>query len=181
VLFEETSLKGAFIVHPEPHSDERGFFARVWCKREFENEGLNPRLVQSSISYNKLKGTLRGMHYQVAPHAEAKLVRCTRGSIFDVVIDLRDESPTFKQWVGVELTEENRDALYVPEGFGHGFLTLEDDCEILYNISEYYAPDAERGLRFDDPAIGIEWPLRVKVISTQDASWPVFGSSESDW
>lgn len=168
MLFRETKLKGAYLVEPERLEDDRGFFARTWCQREFETHGLNPRLVQCSISFNRKKGTLRGMHYQVAPHAEAKLVRCTMGAIYDVIVDLRPESPTFKQWIAEELTAENRAALCIPEGFAHGFQTLADNTEVFYQISESYYPDTSRALRWNDPVFGIEWPLSPTAISSRD-------------
>ena len=152
MIFCETKLTGAFEVNVERKSDERGFFARTWCQREFEENGLNPKLVQCSISFNARKGTLRGMHYQAPPYAEAKLVRCTRGSIYDVVVDLRPKSPTYKDWIAVVLTAEKRNMVYVPEGCGHGFLTLEDESEIFYQMSEFYSPESARGVRWDDPA-----------------------------
>jgi dTDP-4-dehydrorhamnose 3,5-epimerase len=171
VLFTETKLKGAFVVAPEFIEDERGFFARLWTPEEFEERGLNPRLVQSNISYNRRKGTLRGMHFQVKPHEEAKLVRCTRGSLYDVALDLRPDSPTYLQWEAVELTEENRLMFYVPEGFAHGYQTLEDDTEVFYQMSELYHPESARGLRWDDPKLGIRWPLPVSVISQRDTQF----------
>ena len=174
MIFTETKLKGAFIIGIEPREDERGFFARSWCEDEFKKHGLNPRLAQCNISYNKKRGTLRGMHYQVAPFAEAKLVRCTMGAIYDVIIDLRPNSPTFKQWISVELTAENREALYVPEDFAHGFQTLMDNTEVFYQMSELYHPECARGLRWDDPAIGVVWRLESLVISRQDRDYADF-------
>jgi dTDP-4-dehydrorhamnose 3,5-epimerase len=174
MIFHETELKGAFEIHIEPRADERGFFARSWCRDEFEEHKLNPRLAQCNISFNSRKGTLRGMHYQVAPYAEAKVVRCTQGSVHDVLIDLRPESPTFKQWVAVSLTAENRKMVYVPEGFAHGFLTLEDNTEVFYQMSEFYSAESARGIRWNDPAFGIAWPGTVKVISERDRSYPNF-------
>jgi len=171
MLFTETKLKGAYIVDLEPHADERGFFARSWCADEFEEHGLNPRLSQCNISFNKKRGTLRGMHYQAAPFPEAKLVRCTRGAIYDVIIDLRAESPTFKQWAAVELSAENRRALYVPEDLAHGFQTLMDGAEVFYQMSEYYHPECARGVRWDDPAFGIKWAISEFVISDDDRSY----------
>lgn len=167
------SLAGVYVVDLARIEDERGFFARSFCQREFAAHGLNPRLAQSNVSFNRTRGTLRGMHYQIAPHAEAKLVRCTQGAIWDVVIDLRRESPTYRRWVGVELSAETRRALYVPEGFAHGFQTLMDDSEILYLMSEFYDPDSARGVRWDDPAIGIDWPIAKPVISDRDRSYPL--------
>ncbi|MEQ8857269.1 MAG: dTDP-4-dehydrorhamnose 3,5-epimerase [Pseudomonadales bacterium] len=170
--FSETELAGAFVIDLEQVRDERGFFARAWCAREFEAAGLTTVHAQTNLSYNALAGTLRGLHYQVAPHQEAKLVRCIRGSIFDVIVDLRSDSDTCRQWTGVELTAGNRRMLYVPAGFAHAFQTLEDDTEVLYQVNEFYTPGAERGLRFDDPAIGIRWPREVSMISDKDAGWP---------
>jgi dTDP-4-dehydrorhamnose 3,5-epimerase len=172
MLFTETEIRGAFILDAEHIADERGFFARSWARDEFEAHGLSPNLAQCNLSYNHRKGTVRGMHWQVAPHAETKLVRCTQGSLYDVVIDLRPDSSTYLRWVGVELTAENRRALYIPEGCGHGFQTLEDATEVFYMITEYYAPAAARGLRWNDPAIKVTWPLDVTVISERDAQYP---------
>ena len=172
--FIETKLKGAYLIEPEKKADERGFFARVWCQKEFEERGLNPRLVQCNISFNKKKGTLRGMHYQVAPFAEAKLVRCTRESIYDVIIDLRPESFTFKQHFAVVLSEENHNMLFIPEGFAHGFQTLEEDTEISYQMSEFYSPEHARGVRWNDPAFGIKWPLADPIILERDRKYPDF-------
>ena len=169
--FTETRLKGAFIIEPERLEDERGFFARTFCQKEFEAHGLNPRMVQCNISYNKHKGTLRGMHYQAAPMAEAKLVRCTRGAIYDVIIDLRPESPTYCQWLAEELNAENSKMIYIPEGFAHGFQTIEGDTEVFYQMSEFYSPEHARGVRWDDSAFGIEWPLDMKMISEKDKNY----------
>lgn len=174
MIFQETKLKGAFEIHLERKTDERGFFARSWCQNEFENHQLTSRLVQCNISFNSRKGTLRGMHYQVPPFAEAKVVRCTRGSIYDVVIDLRPESPTFTEWVAFVLTSEKWNMVYVPEGYAHGFLTLEDNTEVFYQMSEFYHPEAARGFRWDDPAFRILWPNEVQVISERDQSYPDF-------
>jgi dTDP-4-dehydrorhamnose 3,5-epimerase len=174
MIFIDTSIPGAFVVEPEAVEDERGFFARTWCQREFEARGLNPRLVQCGISFNKKRGTLRGMHYQIKPCEEAKLVRCTWGAIYDVVIDLRPDSPTFKRWLAMELTAENRRMLYVPEGFAHGFQTLEDNTEVFYQMSEFYAPECARGVRWDDPAFDIPWPAGELIISSRDRSYPDF-------
>jgi dTDP-4-dehydrorhamnose 3,5-epimerase len=172
--FVETKLKGAFIITPDLIEDDRGFFARIFCRQEFEKHGLNPDLVQCNISFNKAKGTLRGMHYQIAPSAEVKLVRCTAGAICDVIIDLRSGSPTFKQWVAAELSEKNHRLLYVPEGFAHGYQTTEPLSEVFYQVSSSYNPASERGVRWNDPAFGIEWPLPVSVISKKDESYPVW-------
>ncbi|MGA9061083.1 MAG: dTDP-4-dehydrorhamnose 3,5-epimerase [Terracidiphilus sp.] len=174
MTFEETALAGVFIVHLEPKVDERGFFARTWCRQEFRQKGLNLELVQCSLSGNPRKGTLRGMHYQAAPHAEAKSVRCIRGAIFDVVLDLRQQSPTFRQWIGVTLTATNRDMVYIPEGCAHGFLTLEDQTEVFYQISEYYQPESARGVRWNDPAFNIAWPAAPELISERDRTFADF-------
>jgi len=174
MIFRETGLRGAYVVDLEKREDERGFFARTWCVGEFEAHGLNTRLVQCSLSFNTRKGTLRGLHYQVKPHEEAKLVRCTAGALCDVIVDLRRDSPTYKRHVSVDLTAGNRTMLYVPEGFAHGFLTLEDATEVFYQISEFQAPEQARGVRWNDPALGIAWPGEVKVISERDRSWPDF-------
>jgi dTDP-4-dehydrorhamnose 3,5-epimerase len=168
--FTETRLQGAFIVEPERKEDARGFFARMFCVEEFGAHGLETKLVQCSISFSKQRQTLRGMHCQVAPYEEVKLVRCTRGAIYDVVLDLRPASPTFKQWTGAELTSQNRRMMYVPRGFAHGFLTLEDNCEVFYQMSEFYHSENERGIRWDDPAFGIVWPAQVKIISEKDCN-----------
>jgi dTDP-4-dehydrorhamnose 3,5-epimerase len=174
MIFTETELKGAYIIDLERREDNRGFFARTWCQQEFEAHGLVARIVQANMSYNKLKGTLRGMHYQQAPYAETKLVRAVRGAIIDVIIDLRSDSPTYKHWIGVELTADNRRALFVPEGFAHGFQTLEDDTDVSYQVSAFYTPGAEAGARYNDPAFDIQWPLPIGVISDKDANWPDF-------
>lgn len=159
MIFTETRLQDAFLIDINPHTDERGFFARSWCADEFHKRGLNPRLVQCNISFNKKRGTLRGMHYQAAPYAEAKLVRCTMGALYDVIIDLRSDSPTYKKWFSVELTSQNRRSLYVPEGFAHGFQTLMDNTEVFYQMSEFFHPECARGVRWDDPAFGVKWPI----------------------
>jgi len=174
MLFTETRLKGAFIIDIELHEDERGFFARSWCENEFKQHNLEPRLVQCNISFNKEKGTLRGMHYQAAPFDEAKLVRCTMGAIYDVIIDLRPASFTFKQWISVELNEENRRAVFVPKGLAHGFQTLQDNSEVFYQMSEFYHPECAQGVRWNDPAFGIVWPLEMKIVSERDQEYPDF-------
>jgi len=174
MIFTETKLKGAFIIEIEKHADDRGFFARSFCEKEFKDHGLNPRLVQCNISYNAKRGTLRGMHYQVAPYEEAKLVRCTRGAIYDVIVDIRTASPTFKEHIGLLLTADNKLSLYVPEGFAHGFLTLEDETEVFYQMSEFYAPGHARGFRWNDATFGIRWPLEPRVISERDQTYPDF-------
>lgn len=172
--FTETVLKGAFLIQLEPKQDSRGFFARTFCQREFAEHGLDAQVAQCNVSFNPRKGTLRGMHYQAKPYEEAKVVRCTMGRIYDVIIDLRRESPTFKKSFGVELTAQDRNMLYVPRGFGHGFQTLENDAEIFYQISEFYSPDHERGVRWNDPAFGIEWPPDERIISERDQNYPDF-------
>lgn len=172
--FCETKLPGVFGILLDPAADERGFFARTWCQKEFEDQGLNSNLVQCSVSLNSRKGTLRGMHYQAAPFAETKVVRCTAGAIYDVVLDLREQSPTFKQWFAAVLSAENRHSLYIPEGFAHGFLTLTEESEVLYQMSEFYHPEAARGVRWNDPAFQIAWPEKVKVISERDRTYPDF-------
>ena len=174
MVFTEASLKGAFIVDLERIEDNRGFFARSWCRHEFEARGLNAELVQCNVSRNRVKGTLRGLHYQAAPYAEAKLVRCTRGAIFDVMVDLRPGSDTFLQHFPCTLSEDNHRALYIPEGFGHGFLTLTDESEVFYQMSQFYQPWAARGLRWNDPAVGISGPEPVAVISERDRTYPDF-------
>jgi dTDP-4-dehydrorhamnose 3,5-epimerase len=171
MIFKETKLKGAYVIEINPLEDERGFFARSFCAKEFKEHGLNQNIAQCNISYNGKKGTLRGMHYQAAPHEEAKLVRCTMGAIYDVIIDLRPDSSTFKKWIGVELTKENRRMLYVPEGFAHGFQTLEDHTEVLYQMSEFHHPEWARGVRWNDPTFGIFWPVNVEIISIGDQQY----------
>ncbi|MDW8201018.1 MAG: dTDP-4-dehydrorhamnose 3,5-epimerase [Cyanobacteriota bacterium SKYGB_h_bin112] len=174
MLFEETKLHGAFIIDLDKKSDARGYFARGFCAKEFEEHGLKSTIAQCNISFNHKQGTLRGMHYQVAPATETKLIRCTRGAVYDVIIDLRPDSPTYLQHIGVELTSENGRALYVPEMFAHGYQTLTDDAEVMYAVSEFYTQSSERGARYNDPKFGIEWPLPVVVISDKDANWPLF-------
>ena len=174
MIFNELEISGVFHVEQELHRDDRGFFARIWCQEEFKGRGLNDQLVQCSVSFNAKKGTLRGMHYQVAPYREAKLVRCSHGAIYDVAVDLRPESPTFKRHVGAELSEQNRKMLYVPEGFAHGFITLRDQTEVLYHISEFWSPAHARGVRWNDPAFGIEWPAQPEIIADRDRDYPDF-------
>jgi dTDP-4-dehydrorhamnose 3,5-epimerase len=174
MVFTETVLPGAYLVDVEPREDERGFFARTWCRREFEVHGLTARLVQCNTSLNRVKGTLRGIHYQAAPHAEAKLIRCTSGSVFDVVVDLRPDSPTYRRHASAVLSAENRRALYIPEGFGHGFLTLADNTEVFYQMSEFYEPAAARGARWNDPAFEIPWPAPIVQMSERDRTYPDF-------
>jgi dTDP-4-dehydrorhamnose 3,5-epimerase len=174
VKFSQTKLEGAFIIDLEKHRDERGFFARTWCQQEFRDHGLNADVAQTSISFNKRAGTLRGMHFQVEPYEETKLVRCTRGALHDVIIDLRAESPTYRQWTAVELSAENYRMLYIPAGFAHGFITLEDNTEAIYLISDPYVPDSASGIRWNDPAFGVKWPRAIEVISDRDLEWPDF-------
>ena len=174
MIFTETPLPGALIIEPELIEDTRGFFARTWCKRELEARGLVSRIAQCSTSFNKKKGTLRGLHYQAAPFSETKIVRCTRGSLYDVIVDLRRGSPTFTQHFALVLSASNRKTLYVPAGFAHGFQTLEDDTEVLYQISEFYSPQHARGVRWDDPAFGIFWPSDERTIVDRDRTYPNF-------
>ena len=172
--FTETKLKGAFIIDVKRLEDERGFFGRAWCKTEFEDHGLNSNAVQANVSYNKLAGTIRGLHYQIEPFTESKTVRCTEGSIFDVIVDLRPESSTYKQWLGVTLTAQSFRMLYVPDGFAHGFITLEDNSAVHYMVTQYYTPGAEKGIRYDDPAFNIDWPLTPTVVSDKDLIHPPY-------
>lgn len=174
--FTETPLKGAFLIELEPRKDDRGMFARVFCKREFEEHGLNPKVVNTNMSRSVYKGTLRGMHFQKAPFGECKLVRCTRGSLYDVIIDLRQDSPSYMKWYGVELSQDNEKMLFLPEGFAHGFITLEENTEATYQVSQFYSPEYEGGVRYNDPAFGIEWPLEPTVLSEKDANWPDYSS-----
>ncbi len=171
MIFTETALKGAFQVDIEPHRDDRGFFARSFCQREFSAIGLKTTVAQCNVSFNHKKGTIRGMHYQVAPKAEAKLVRCTRGAIYDVIIDLRPESATWCNWVAVDLTEDNSRMLYIPEGFAHGFQTITNDTEVFYQMFEFYSPEHARGVRWDDPTFRIGWPLPNPIISEKDKAY----------
>jgi len=171
--FKELALLGAFLIEPDRHEDERGFFARTFCAGEFAAHGLHPAVAQCNISYNRRRGTLRGLHWQAAPHAEAKLVRCTMGAAFDVIVDLRPESPTFRQWQAVELSAASRRMVYVPEGFAHGFQTLADDTELLYQMSTAYVPGAARGIRWDDPDLAIAWPPASRIISRRDRELPL--------
>jgi dTDP-4-dehydrorhamnose 3,5-epimerase len=172
--FSETKLKGAYIIEIERIEDERGFFARTWCKKVFEEQGLNSNLVQCNLSFNVKRGTLRGMHYQIAPHEEDKLVSCISGSIYDVIIDLRENSPTFCKWQAIELTAVNRLMLYIPKGFAHGFQTLQDDTCVFYQMSEFYYPESAKGLRWNDPAFSIMWPNEEMIISDKDCSYSNF-------
>jgi dTDP-4-dehydrorhamnose 3,5-epimerase len=176
MIFKETMLAGVVEIHLDPLRDERGFFARSWCEKEFELHGLNPRLAQCNVSFNVRTGTLRGIHYQAEPYPEAKLVRCTKGAIFDVAVDLRPQSATFQRWVAAILTAENRHMLYIPEGCAHGLLTLMDNTEVFYQMSEFYHPELARGVRFDDPVFGIDWPEKIEVISERDRNCPDFAA-----
>jgi dTDP-4-dehydrorhamnose 3,5-epimerase len=175
VIFEELKIKGAWLIEPEKHEDERGFFARAWCQREFAARGLKTAFVQCNISFNPKKGTLRGLHYQEAPYEEAKLVRVTQGAIFDVILDLRPGSPTCRQWLAVELTAESYRMLYIPAGLAHGFQTLMDNTEIFYQMSEFYHPEAARGISWDDPSLNIPWPVPQPIISPKDRSYHDLG------
>ena len=172
--FIETPLRGAFEIVPDPKADERGSFTRLWCAREFAGRGLTVAFVQCNASVSAHKGTLRGLHYQVPPHLEAKLIRCIRGSVFDVIADVRPGSPTFLKWYGAELSSKNGRMMYVAEGLAHGYLTLEDDCEVMYPVSQFYEPTAERGVRWDDPRFGITWPIRPVHLSAKDRAWADF-------
>ena len=172
--FQETKLKGAFVINLDKHSDERGFFARSFCKNEFDKLGLNHDIVQINNSLSKRKGTLRGMHYQLFPKQEDKIIRCINGSIYDVIVDMRKDSDTFLKWFGIELSQVNRKALYVPKGFAHGYITLFDNSELFYLSTEYYFPDLERGIRWDDPMINIKWPVSIDEISQKDSNHPYY-------
>jgi len=177
VIFVETALRGAFVIELEPLEDSRGFFARTWCEREMRQQGMETRLVQCSISFNVTRGTLRGMHYQAAPCEETKIVRCTRGSIHDVIVDLQQGSPTFKRHIAVTLSAANHKMLYIPKNFAHGFLTLEDATEVFYQMSEFYSPEHARGVRWNDPAFGIDWPFPPSVISDRDRNYADFNNA----
>jgi dTDP-4-dehydrorhamnose 3,5-epimerase len=174
MTFHETKIPGVFEIHIEAKRDDRGFFARTWCQKEFEDHGLDAQQVQCSVSLNSRKGTLRGMHYQATPFGETKVVRCTQGAIYDVILDLRPQSAMFREWIAVVLTAENRNMVYVPKGCAHGFLTLKDDTEVFYQISEFYHAESARGVRWNDPAFRIVWPEKVEVISERDRTYPDF-------
>ena len=174
MIFSETKFLGVYIIEIEKYEDERGFFARTWDKNQFKEMGLDDNIIQSSMSYNRKKGTIRGMHYQIKPFEETKLVRCTKGKIFDVIIDLRKDSKTFKKWISIELSENNHRTLYIPKGFAHGFQTLEDNTEIIYDISQTYNPEYSKGIKWNDKIIGIKWPLEVTMISKKDSMNPYF-------
>jgi len=179
MLFKKTSLKDSYIIELELMEDKRGFFARSFCQREFEKHGLNPSIVQCNVSYNKRKGTLRGMHYQVAPYKESKLISCIRGSMYDVIIDLRNDSPTYCKWMSVHLSANSYGLLYVPEGCAHGFQTLEDDTIVFYQMSEFYHPECSRGIGWNDPFFQIKWPIRDIIVSPRDDNYPRFKKDNS--
>jgi dTDP-4-dehydrorhamnose 3,5-epimerase len=172
MIFHETGLDGAFVIEIEKWKDDRGFFSRLWCRKEYEDNGLNSSVAQINVGYSIKKGTLRGLHYQVAPHEEVKIIRCTKGAIYDVIVDLRPSSPTYMQWISKEISEDDRLMIYVPEGFAQGYITLTDNTEIYYQASQFFAPESARGIRYDDPAFGIRWPATVTVISDADRRWP---------
>jgi len=174
MIFTKGPLPDTYLIDPDKKQDDRGFFARAFCEREFAEHGLVQHMVQTNVSFNARRGTLRGLHFQRAPHREVKLVRCTRGALYDVIVDVRPESAAYGEWMGVELSADSHRMLYVPEGFAHGFLTLEDDTEVTYQVSAFYTPGAEGGLRYDDPALAIDWPAPGRVISEKDRSWPAF-------
>lgn len=176
--FTETKLKNAFIIDLELKQDYRGFFARIFCQKEFEAHGIKPLVAQCNLSFNYKKGTLRGMHYQIPPATETKLIRCIKGAIYDVIVDMRPNSPTYLQYIGVELTDKNRRALYVPEMFAHGYQALSNETEVIYQVSEFYTPNTEKGLRYDDPLLKIEWPLPVSEISEKDTNWPLISTHD---
>jgi dTDP-4-dehydrorhamnose 3,5-epimerase len=178
MIFIETELKGAFIIEIERREDERGFFGRAFCQHEFEAHGLKPIIAQANVASNKKKGTLRGMHFQYPPTAETKLVRCTRGAIVDIIVDMRPESPTYLRHIAVELNEDNQRALYIPERFAHGYQALRDNTDTSYQVGEFYTPGSEGGLRYDDPKLGLHWPLPVTIMSDKDRVWPLLAESE---
>ena len=174
MVFNETPLKGAYVIEITKIGDERGFFGRSWCRKEMQQAGLDANIAQVNTSLSRSKGTLRGLHFQVAPYQESKLIRCTRGAIYDIIVDLRPDSATFRRWFGAELSADNHHALYSPKGFAQGFITLEDNSEITYFSSDFYAPGKDRGIRYDDPQFGIELPIAPVVMSDKDCSWPDF-------
>jgi dTDP-4-dehydrorhamnose 3,5-epimerase len=171
--FVETKLPGSFVIEQQKIGDERGYFSRVWCSNVFAEQGLKPEIAQVNTSYNPYKGTLRGLHYQVAPNEEAKLIHCTRGVIFDVIVDMRSDSPTYMDWFGIELKEDSGLMLYAPEGFAHGYQAITDNSAIIYPATEFYTPKSERGVRWDDPSVGIKWPLEPLYMSDKDKAWPL--------
>jgi dTDP-4-dehydrorhamnose 3,5-epimerase len=180
VLFTETKLRGAFIIDLERREDNRGFFARAFCQNEFSDHGLKPIIAQANIGFNRRRGCLRGMHFQYPPAAETKVVRCTRGAVLDIIVDLRPESPTFLEHISVELTADNHRAIYIPERFAHGYQALEDETETSYQVGEFYTPGSEGGLRYDDPVLGLTWPLPVSEMSEKDADWPLLADVEPE-
>lgn len=180
MIFRETKLGGAFVIELERRADDRGFFARTFCRREFEAHGLEPAIAQANLAFNKRRGTLRGMHFQYPPAAETKLVRCTRGAILDIIVDLRPESPSYLEHIAVELSADNALALYVPRRFAHGYQVLEDETETSYQVGEFYTPEAEGGLRYDDPALSLSWPLPVTELSDKDRVWPLLADAEGE-
>ena len=180
MIFTETALKGAFLIDIEPRNDDRGFFTRAFCQKEFEEHGLKPTIAQANLAFNHHKGTVRGMHFQFPPAAETKTVRCTRGAIVDIIVDLRPESPTYLQHIEVELTEDNHRAIYVPERFAHGYQVLCDKTETSYQVGEFYTPGSEGGLMYNDPRLGLSWPLPLTVISEKDQSWSLLEVQEAD-
>jgi dTDP-4-dehydrorhamnose 3,5-epimerase len=180
VRFTETQLGGAFIIDVEPREDNRGFFTRAFCQHEFEDHGLNPVIAQANVGFNNVRGTMRGMHFQFPPAAETKYVRCTRGAVLDIIVDLRPESPTYLEHVEVELSADNHRGIYVPERFAHGYQALEDKSETSYQVGQFYTPGCEGGLRYDDPALGLSWPLPVTEISEKDRSWPLLSEIEDE-
>jgi dTDP-4-dehydrorhamnose 3,5-epimerase len=181
MIFEPTSIDGAFVVKLEPHRDERGFFARTWCRDEYLDRGLEGELAQCSISFNARRGTLRGLHYQAPPHAETKLVRCTRGRVYDVIVDLRATAPTFKRWFATELSADNRNMIYIPRGLAHGFLTLEDHTELAYQMSTSYRPESARGVKYDDPQFAIDWPFEPVLIGARDLAHAPFDEATCEF
>jgi dTDP-4-dehydrorhamnose 3,5-epimerase len=178
MLFHETGLVGAYLIEPQPHQDDRGFFGRIWCRDELAERGLDTSIVQTNVGFSHRAGTLRGLHFQRPPQAEVKVVRCTRGSVYDVIVDLRTDSPTYRRWYGVELNDRNYRMIYVPQGFAQGYLTLLDESEIYYHASQRYDPPSASGVRFDDPAFGIVWPTAIRSVSDQDRAWPDYGTRE---
>jgi dTDP-4-dehydrorhamnose 3,5-epimerase len=179
MIFKDTPIADAYIIEPEKISDHRGFFARIWCQDELRKMGLKSELAQSNVGFSYQKGTLRGLHFQESPHAEVKIVRCSRGAIFDVIVDLRPESPSYKHWFSVELSDENCKMIYVPEGVAQGYITLADNTEIYYHTTEFYHPGSASGVRFDDSEFGIVWPIEIAAISQQDREWPDYSSRKS--
>lgn len=179
MILTETPISGAYLIQPQKITDERGFFARVWCRNELHAHGLSAELAQSNVGFSDRKGTLRGLHFQSEPHAEVKIVRCTRGAIFDVIVDLRLGSPSFERWFGMELSAESGSMLYVPEGCAQGYVTLRDKTEMCYHASKFYHPESASGIRYDDPAFGIVWPGEITIVSSQDRSWPDYASRPS--